>query len=81
MKHVRVCSQDLQKLPKKSPFAKSPDPRDHIKAVMVNNNIFHGDFDASLAETANLKAATELLGVQEANKLGQITEIYDRRYY
>lgn len=82
MKHVRVCSQELQVLPKKSPFAAGPyDPKDYMKAVMVNNNIFHGDFDPSLTEPNNLKAATELLGVQEANRLGQVTEVYDKRYF
>ena len=70
-------------LSKKSPFVKggSDDPAGFLKAAMVNNNIFHGDFDPSLTDESTLKAATELLGVKEANKLGQIREVFDRRYY
>lgn len=48
---------------------------------MVNNNIFHGEFDPSLTESTNLKAATELLGVKEANRLGEVREVFDKRYY
>jgi len=42
---------------RKSPFAKSTSPKEIMKAILVNNNIFHADFEAAVVGKDNLKAA------------------------
>ena len=59
---IRVSSLDNELKGKKSPFLKNPSMADYMKAKLVNNAIFHSEFDPSLIEKENLEMAKELLG-------------------
>ena len=63
---MRVSSLDNEKLSKKSPFIKNPKLADYMKASLVNNAIFHSEFDATLNEKENMDMARELLGNEPA---------------
>ena len=52
-----------------------------MKAQLVNNSIFHTDFDATILEKDNLMQAKELLGEKPVNQLSNKNEDYDKRYY
>lgn len=67
---VRVSSLDNAQLNKKSPFLKKQNLADYMKASLVNNAIFHSEYDATLQEKENLEMARELLGNETTNKLG-----------
>jgi len=45
---VRVSSLDNAKLNKKSPFLKKQNMADYMKASLINNAIFHSEYDATL---------------------------------
>ena len=79
---VRVSSLDNEKLGKKSPFVKNQNLADYMKASLVNNAIFHTDFDATLVDKENLEMAKSLLGCQDkATKLGMPQDNFDKRYF
>ena len=48
----------------KSPFMKKCTPANYMKACLVNNNVFHSKFDATLADDSNMKVAKQLLGLE-----------------
>lgn len=52
-----------------------------MKAQLVNNAIFHGEFDASLQEKESKTQAVELLGKKEVRKLTMDQNEYDKRYF
>ena len=81
LKNMRVCSPNAQEYPARSPFAKQGTMRDFMKAKLVNNNIFHEEFDGSIASKDNLAVCSELFGHKEAHRLGSVTEDFDKRYF
>ena len=78
---VRISSVDNDKLGMKSPFMKKPNLPDYMKANLVNNAIFHSQFDATIVEKDNLDMAKQLLGNEPATRIGLPEESFDKRYY
>lgn len=64
-----------------SPFMKTSTPANYMKASLVNNSIFHAQFDATLVDDTNMAVAKKLLGLEETKKLAEKGEIYDKRYF
>ena len=52
-----------------------------MKASLVNNAIFHSEFDATLVEKENLEMAKTLLGNEQTTKISMPEENFDKRYY
>ena len=69
-KNVRVSSLDNEKLSRKSPFIKNQKLADYMKASLVNNAIFHSEFDPTLVEKDNMDMARALLGDEPATQMG-----------
>ena len=66
-RRLRVSSYDDIELPRPSPFFKSKKLKDYMMACLVNNSIFHSDFDPTLVERENIAMAKELLDVKTVN--------------
>ena len=66
---------------KKSPFMKSPNLKDYLKANLVHNAIFHSEFDATLVEKDTIEMAKKLLGNEPATRIGLPEENFDKRYF
>ena len=66
---------------RKSPFMQSKTMKDYMKASLVNNSIFHGEFDPSLATKESLAQAEQLIGKNQAMKLGGNSTDFDKRYF
>ena len=77
---VRVTSHE-NRLPRNSPFAKSATLKDFMKAQLVNNSLFHTEFESTVLEKDSLAQAKELLGEKAVNKLSSKNEEFNKRYY
>ena len=80
-RRLRVCSLDRENLPRRSPFVVNQTPKDFMKARLVNNAVFHADFDATLMEKDVLQQARELLGSEQCKAIGITFDDFDKRYF
>ena len=80
-KKLRLSSLHTETVSRKSPFMQTKTMKDYMKATLVNNSIFHGEFDPSLATHETLFMAEQLIGKQQAQKLAGNSTDFDKRYY
>lgn len=56
---VRISSVNHETQGMKSPFMKKPNLKDYMKASLVNNAIFHSQFDPTIMDKDNLDMAKQ----------------------
>ena len=65
----------------RSPFLRKKTPGNYIKAQLVNNSLYHSEFDPRLVDSQNLAIARVLLGPEKTNVLAPQNEEFDKRYH
>lgn len=81
IKGMRICSQDNDYLPRRSPFAKIKTPQTTMKARLVHNSLFHKDFDPSLIDDDSRVVFSDVMGLRPNGLIAFTNEDFDRRFH